>query len=61
MFNLGPMELTILLVILLVLFGGKKLPELAKGLGQGIREFKKSSTTDESDEPVKSVEKKDPA
>lgn len=60
--NLGPMELTIILVILVVLFGGRKLPELAKGLGQGIREFKKASTTPEvDDEPVKSVEKKEQA
>ncbi len=56
------MELTIILVILVVLFGGRKLPELAKGLGQGIREFKKASTTPEvDDEPVKSVEKKEQA
>ena len=32
-------ELMILLVIIVVLFGGKKIPELAKGLGQGVREF----------------------
>ena len=32
-------ELLVLLVIILVLFGGKKIPELAKGLGKGIREF----------------------
>lgn len=33
-------DITIILIVALVLFGGKKLPELAKGLGQGIREFK---------------------
>ena len=38
----GP-EVIVLLVIVLILFGAKKLPELAKGLGQGIKEFKKSS------------------
>lgn len=38
--RLGPTELLIILGILLVLFGGKKLPELAKGLGQGLKEFK---------------------
>jgi sec-independent protein translocase protein TatA len=42
-FNLGPTELIIILVILLVLFGGAKLPELARGLGQGIRNFKEAS------------------
>jgi sec-independent protein translocase protein TatA len=44
----GP-EVVVLLVIVLVLFGAKKLPELARGLGQGIREFKKS-TRDVQDE-----------
>jgi sec-independent protein translocase protein TatA len=38
--ELSPMHLLIILVIILVLFGGRKLPELMKGLGQGIREFK---------------------
>lgn len=46
--NLGPTELIILLVIVLVLFGGAKLPKLAKSLGEAQREFKKG--TDE--EPV---------
>ena len=41
--NLGPTELIIVLVIVLLLFGGAKLPQLAKGLGEGIREFKRSS------------------
>ena len=35
----GPWEIVIILVIVLVLFGGKKLPELAKGLAKGLREF----------------------
>ena len=39
----GPWEIVIILVIVLVLFGGKKLPELAKGLGKGLREFKNAS------------------
>jgi sec-independent protein translocase protein TatA len=40
---LGPTEIIITLVIVLLLFGGKKIPELAKGLGKGIKEFKKAS------------------
>jgi sec-independent protein translocase protein TatA len=36
-------ELIIVLVVVLILFGGKKLPELAKGLGQGMKEFKKAT------------------
>ncbi|MEK7727924.1 MAG: twin-arginine translocase TatA/TatE family subunit [candidate division KSB1 bacterium] len=51
----GPQEMFIILVIVLVLFGAKKLPELARGLGQGIREFKKASS--DTPEP----EKIDPA
>jgi len=42
-FNLGGGEIVLVLAIALILFGGKKLPELAKGLGQGIREFKKAT------------------
>lgn len=46
-FGLGAPELVIILIILLVLFGGAKLPSLARGLGQSIKEFKKAS----KDEP----------
>lgn len=40
--NLGPMELFIILVIVLVLFGARKVPEIGASIGKGIREFKKS-------------------
>jgi sec-independent protein translocase protein TatA len=48
-FSLGGTEIVLILGIALLLFGGKKLPELAKGLGQGISEFKKATkaVTDE--------------
>jgi sec-independent protein translocase protein TatA len=39
MFGMGTSELMIILVVVLVLFGGKKIPELMRGLGQGVREF----------------------
>jgi sec-independent protein translocase protein TatA len=42
MFGLGTPEIIGILVLLLLLFGAKRLPELARGLGQGIREFRKS-------------------
>ncbi len=42
--NIGPVELIIVLVIVLVLFGAKRLPEVGRGLGQGMREFKDSVT-----------------
>jgi sec-independent protein translocase protein TatA len=45
--NLGPPELIIILVILLVLFGGRKLPELSRSIGSSIKEFRKA--TDEED------------
>lgn len=53
--NLGPTELIILLVIVLVLFGGSKLPKLAKSLGEAKREFEK--TTDDAAVDKKPVTK----
>jgi sec-independent protein translocase protein TatA len=41
--NIGTTELIIIAVILLVLFGGKKLPELGKGMGDAIKEFRKAT------------------
>jgi sec-independent protein translocase protein TatA len=45
--SIGPMELLVILLVALLLFGGKKIPELAKGLGEGIRNFKQSLKGDE--------------
>ena len=48
MFGIGTQEMMLILVIILVLFGGSKLPELAKGLGKSMKEFKKGlETSDE--------------
>jgi sec-independent protein translocase protein TatA len=44
LFNLGGGEIILVLALVLILFGAKKLPELAKGLGQGIKEFKKATS-----------------
>ena len=44
MFGLGMQELLLIFAIAALFFGGKKIPELAKGLGQGLREFKQAST-----------------
>ena len=55
-FNVGPMELIVVLVIALVVLGPKKLPEVGKSLGRGMREFKESisgmsaGTDDDPDE-----------
>jgi sec-independent protein translocase protein TatA len=50
--NIGPMEILIVLVIALVVFGPKRLPELGKSVGRGIREFRGSVTGEDSDGPV---------
>ena len=62
--NLGATEILLILVVVVLLFGGRKIPELMKGIGQGMKEFKKASNYDpDSDktsaEPkVKEEEKK---
>ena len=54
---LGGWEVIVILLIALVLFGGKKLPELARGLGQSIKEFKKA-TREVTDEIQNAAEEK---
>lgn len=58
--SFGGMELIIALVIILLLFGAKRIPELARGLGSGVREFKKGTQEGEiEDKKKKEQEKKD--
>jgi sec-independent protein translocase protein TatA len=45
--SIGPAELLVILVVALLLFGGKKIPELAKGLGEGIKNFKTALKDDQ--------------
>jgi sec-independent protein translocase protein TatA len=45
---LGAPEIILIILGLLILFGGRKIPELMKGLGQGLREFKKASKNDDT-------------
>ena len=47
--NVGPLEIAVVLVIVLVVFGPKRLPELGKSMGRGIREFKGSLAMDDKD------------
>ena len=46
MFSPGPMEIMLLVLVVVLLFGGRKIPELMKGLGQGMKEFKKAAKED---------------
>jgi len=55
MFGLGATELIIILVIVIVLFGGSKLPEIGRGIGEAIKNFKKAT----SDKPEIDVTPKD--
>lgn len=61
MFGLGVQELMIIFVIIMVLFGAKKLPEMGKGLGKGLREFKRATDnlTEEDEVEPKKVETKE--
>jgi sec-independent protein translocase protein TatA len=55
--TIGPGEIAIVLVIALLIFGPKKLPELGKGLGRGMRDFKRAVTGDDEDERKDEEEK----
>ena len=54
-FGIGATELIILLVVILVVFGPKRLPEMGRSLGKGMREFKDSITGNDDDEPARRV------
>lgn len=48
--KIGVTEIILILLVLVLLFGGRKIPELFKGIGQGLKEFKKASKYDPADE-----------
>lgn len=56
--RLGPMEIILILLIVLLLFGAKKLPELARGLGQSAKEFKKGLSEGEEKKGEEKKEEK---
>ena len=60
MFGLGPGELILIFVAVLLLFGARRLPEIAQGMGKGIKEFKKA-IKDTSDELKESIDDKPPS
>ena len=56
--KIGLTEILLILVVVVLLFGGRKIPELMKGIGQGMKEFKKASNFDPADDE-KEVSHKD--
>jgi sec-independent protein translocase protein TatA len=51
----SPMHLLLIILVITLLFGGKKIPELMKGIGQGMKEFKKASQYEPSEDEKKDV------
>ena len=49
----GPTEIILVILVVVLLFGGRKIPELMKGIGQGMKEFKKASRGDDAGEDKK--------
>ena len=60
-FNLGTGEVILIVAIILLLFGGKKIPELMRGLGKGVKSFKQgmNEIEDEIKKPVEELDNKD--
>jgi sec-independent protein translocase protein TatA len=54
--NIGPLELAIVLIIALVIFGPKRLPELGRSVGHGLREFKASITGEDKDDEPRTID-----
>jgi sec-independent protein translocase protein TatA len=59
MFGVGPTELLVVLLVVLLLFGAKRIPEIARGMGQGIHEFKKA-LNETKDTIIHSIENENP-
>jgi sec-independent protein translocase protein TatA len=58
--NFGATEIILILLVVVLLFGGRKIPELMKGIGQGLRDFKKASKVEDEPEKMKAEPKEDP-
>lgn len=49
---MGPLEIILIIAVVLLLFGGRKFPELMKGIGKGVKEYKKASRVDDEEKPA---------
>ncbi len=57
--NFGATEIILILLVVVLLFGGRKIPELMKGIGQGLKDFKKASRVEDDPEKAKAESKED--
>jgi sec-independent protein translocase protein TatA len=57
--NLGATEIILILLVVVLLFGGRKIPELMKGIGQGMKEFKKASRVEDDTEKTSTEHKEE--
>ncbi len=55
----GPWQIAVVVILILLLFGGKKIPEMMRGLGSGIKEFKDASKNEEDDKQSKPASNKE--
>jgi sec-independent protein translocase protein TatA len=56
--NFGATEIILILLVVVLLFGARKIPELMKGIGQGMKEFKKASKVEDDDDKLSAEDKK---
>jgi sec-independent protein translocase protein TatA len=57
--NFGATEIILIILVIVLLFGGRKIPELMKGIGQGMKEFKKASKVEEDHDKMSAEDKND--
>jgi sec-independent protein translocase protein TatA len=58
--NFGVTEIILIILVVVLLFGGRKIPELMKGIGQGMKEFKKASRVEDDPDKVKTEPSEEP-